>query len=721
MIEHSRRRGANQPPDNANYHKNLAESYDAYSGLPLRERQARSVAEALIQLPVYLFTDERLVGMVYHLGEGVKSPNPFDYWGPAAERVKNELPENRQLVEMGTFFGDGAAPGHISWRWDWILKKGAAGLLSEHRRALENAKDERAADFHRGAAILLEAVLRWNDRHVEAIEKALSDADGSERARLAEMLEICRRVPAYPARTFHEAIQSFYFQHLVVMRENPYGGNGPGRLDYFLWPYLERDLASGTCSLEDARELIDELFIRIHERILEADGWVEAISVGGSNPDGTSAVNPLSYMMVERIIALDQVHPSIYMRIPADPPPEYVELAARYMIEGKNRAQILNDRRITAAMQNGGMPYEDAAMYACGGCMEISPQGLNSDMLFSTVHNVAKVAELVLTGGECLRTGRRLSGVSLKSLTKYGSFEDLFSAFEKELRRELGILFRRLDFYNESMAANRPAYLISSMVQDCFARGREMNDGGARYNDYGIAPLGIQNAGDALYAVKRAVFDDGFCSAEELLSAMRSDFQGQESLRLRLRALPKFGQQDRDADAMTDRVLKSLCGIYADYRTRFGGRVKPMIFSFVWAPGAGAALGATADGRRAGEPLAQGLTPQNCAMTEGITAALGSHAGLSLERVTGGSTGMWDMDPAWATRETVGAVIKGFLALGGQIFQGNTTDVAELIEARNRPQDFPNLIVRVGGFSARFVTLDAALQDEIIRRRRHAK
>jgi formate C-acetyltransferase len=372
------------------------------------------------------------------------------------------------------------------------------------------------------------------------------------------------------------------------------------------------------------------------------------------------------------------------------------------------------------AMQCFGMTREDASMYTCGGCMEIAPQGMNSDLLFSGFHNVPKTVEMVLTGGECLRTGQRLGSVSLPALPDYATFDELYDAFSAELERELNGMFRRLDLYSAAMAERRPVFLLSCMTEDCLKRGRELHDGGARYHDYGIGPLGIPNAGDALFSVKRAVFEDRICSASELLSALRSDFSGHEELRLRLRSLPKYGQQDAEADEMTDRVLKTVCTIFREHRNRWDGMVKPVVLTFVWGPVAGAALGATADGNHAGTPIAQSLTPQSYAMSHGITAAIGSHAALSLDLVSGGASSMWDISPEWATTETVGTILRTFIELGGHIFQGNTTDVAELIRAREHPEDHPGLMVRVGGFSARFVTLDEALQKEIITRRRHS-
>jgi trans-4-hydroxy-L-proline dehydratase len=712
----SRLRGASQRP--SQYIADLADSFQRFAGLPWRERQARARACALESLPVYLFPDEHLVGMVYHYGPSRAVEDPTDYHRLGQPLVSARLPENADIVELG-LCSDGAAPGHVTWRWDWILEKGVLGLIQDYRRALVTPADDSAAEFYRGVILSLEALLKWNERHIESLRTSLRQAFPEDMLRLKQQISLCERVPAHPARNFQEAVQSFYFQHLAVMREAPNGGNGPGRLDYFLWPYLERDLETGSIDRQQARELIDELFIRLHERIQPADGWVEAVVVGGVHLDGSSAVNPLSHMMVESIIDLDQTHPSIYMRMPPDPPSDWVDLATRYMLEGHNRAQILNDPEILASFDTVDVPRADAAMYTCGGCMEITPQGMNSDLLFTGTVNIAKVLELSITGGRCLQTGRLLTDTALKPLPDHDSFETLYAAFTDALHRLLGLYFQRVDIYSEAMAEHRPLYLMSSMTLDCLERGREQQDGGARYHHYGASPLAIQNTGDSLYAIKRAVYDDAFCAAEEMLAALDADFEGHEALRLRLRALPKFGQGDPGADGMTDRVLNTLCDGYASIRNRHRGRCKPVVLTFVWAPPAGAVLGASADGRLAGTPIAHGLTPQAVGMSEGIGSAVTSHAGLSLERVSGGASSMWDFDPSLAKPEIVDNVLRTFLQLGGQIFQGNTTDVDELLDARKHPDDFPNLLVRVGGYSARFTTLAPALQDEIIGRYRH--
>jgi formate C-acetyltransferase len=351
--------------------------------------------------------------------------------------------------------------------------------------------------------------------------------------------------------------------------------------------------------------------------------------------------------------------------------------------------------------------------------MEISVQGMNCDLNFSSTHNVAKTLELVLNGGVDLLDGRKRIPHD-RDLTDYRDFEDLYAAFEAELAREYEQIVRALDLASECYARYRPCYLLSSLLGDCLERGLEQQEGGARYHEYGFAPLGITSAADSLHAIQRAVFDEQFVSAAAMLAALRANFVGHERLQARLRRLPRFGVEDPAADARCDRVLKSVCTLATRPRTRFGGQLKPMIFNFVWTPGASRELGARGDGSPAGDLLGHGMTPRSGAMTQGITAAMNSSTSLSYDYVSGGATTMWDVDDQWIHFDLMKALLRAFLARGGMIFQGNTTSVKELEAALEHPEKYPNLIVRVGGFSARFVTLARDLQEEIVARRRHA-
>ncbi|NOY82274.1 MAG: hypothetical protein GXP31_14845 [Kiritimatiellaeota bacterium] len=707
--------------------------FQLYRDLPTRERHARALAYALANEPVLVFPGERINGVFYGGWDPGASDSDAvwrDYAASARahERSFAEVPDYPEIFgrhlppeQRTALLTEGVPPGHVAWNYRLILAEGVGGLIRRHRESAESTADPLARQYCGNVIVCLEAMLEWNRRHVDRLKTMLAEeTDPIQRELLERNIAIMRRVPARPARNFHEALQSFYFQWLCVMYENPYGGNSPGRLDYFLWPYLETEFRRGRLTYQDAAELLAELFIKIDERVHFSDGHVNTIVVGGIRPDGTDAVNPLSYMMLDVFEALQITHPAVYTRLSNVNPVAWFNRSVEYLLEGGNRAQILNDDAIVAAMtKDGRMPASDAAMYICGGCMEINPHGMNSDLLFSFTFNVPKVLELVVTGGEDLLTGQRRLDLTT-ALPDFHSFEQLYQAFLVQMERILTAKFRSLDIYSEEWARNRPAYLLSSMIDDCLIKGREQQDGGARYSDYGGTPLGIQNAADTLYALKTAVFDEKFCTPRELLQALKDDFAGHEVLHRRLLAVPKYGAGHEPADRMMNRLLRSVCDIFHRYRNRHGRPVKPIVFTFVWAPEIGATLGASADGRRARRPIGHGLTPQAFGMRQGLTAAINSCTALDAACVSGGASTMWDLDPAWVNLSILKGVVAAFLRKKGQIFQGNTTDVADLKKALDRPEEYPNLIVRVGGFSARFIHLNRALQMEIIERVRHA-
>lgn len=446
--------------------------FDVHADRPLPERQARSFAYALTHEPAVIQPLARLAGQTYQSCPGAGCPElhgstehpgweAFSVSGAARSRVVAQLPENELYARH---FGDGAFPGHICWDFGRMLVLGAEGMVSLCRERAGATADPTAHQFYACVEIALQGLQAWVDGHVTALEQAaLAEADAQRRRELEEMAAVCRRVPRQPATTFREAVQAFWLQHLAVMYENPFGGNGPGRLDYYLWPYLEADLAAGRATMEEARDLVTELFVLLHERIAPHDGWVEALPVGGRSPDGVA--------------------------------------------------------------------LEDARHWTAGGCMEVSPQGCNCDLLFSFAHNVARTLEVVVNGGCLLQTGERASphtreraNPHTRALTDYASFEDLYEALAMELERELRILLRRLDIWLGCYAEFRPSFLLLSMTHDCLERGRTIEDGGARYTDYGGSGVGIPNVGDSLYALRRAVFEEQRFAATEVVKAMLKTF-----------------------------------------------------------------------------------------------------------------------------------------------------------------------------------------------------
>lgn len=701
---------AKNPPQSTFNNDLHSSAMSIYKDLPRWERMARAMAYAVVNQKVYIEPEDRIIGRVYYQNEaGITERYPdYDFNTQPRRNAEANDPRYAELCryQLATY----GAPGHIAWDWNVILRQGTEGIRDRCRKEMSRHRgDEEAEHFYRGVLIMLDALEAWNEKHVERL---------LEMGKFEEA-EICRRVPKYPARSFREAVQSFFFQFIVVMKENPYGGNSPGRLDYYLWPFLEADLKNGGITIEEAEELIEELFIRIDERLFHLDIWVESVVLGGSYPNGASAVNPLTYIMIRAYMKHDITHPHIYCRLPKDPPREYVDLLADYVINGNNRAQLLCDEAIIKALVKNGVTETDAVDYFCGGCMEIGVQGRTSDFLFTGYQNIPKMLELCITGGYCLVGKKELTYLKPKGLAQFDSYEEFYSSFIRELEKVLILNLNYQDKLSEHVEKSRPSYLISAMIDDCLARGRNMHGGGARYHDYGSSLVGIPNAADSLYAIKKAVFDDKICTAEQLIEALKADFVGYEPLRQRLISLPKFGQENSEADEIAARLCTDLNKIYSSYCNRFGGNGKLVLLTFIWAPTAGALLGASPDGRRAGACIAHSVTPQSSSMTKGITAAMNSCTSLPFELFSGGASTMWDLDTSIATPEIVSALFMTFFEKGGHIFQGNVTDVEELRRAKAAPEQYGHLMVRVGGYSARFVNLRPDLQEEIINRMRH--
>jgi formate C-acetyltransferase len=333
LFERSRKVAIDPPRNTFNRDLHYA-ALNIYKDLPVWEKQARAMAYAIKNQEIYIEPYDKIIGRVYYYNE-IKAEaydSDFDFnQQPRANAEKND-PEYAELChyQLATY----GAPGHITWDWNALLRRGTEGLREKCLIGLQrHLGDEEAEHFYNGVLIVLEALEAWNDKHVEKlIEMGMT-----------EEAEMCKRVPRYPARSFREAVQSFFMQFIVIMKENPYGGNSPGRLDYYLWPYLEADLEKGIITTEEAEELCEELFVRIDERLYHNDRWGESVVLGGCHSNGTSAVNPLTYAMIRAYMKHDIIHPLLYGRIPNDPPKEYIDLLTDYVINGKNRAQLISD------------------------------------------------------------------------------------------------------------------------------------------------------------------------------------------------------------------------------------------------------------------------------------------------------------------------------------------------------------------------------------------
>ncbi len=706
--------------------KNTKYAYETlYADLPLWERTARTTAYAFDHQVVEIDDDDVVIGRFnFRIFDPDSDPDMHPRKSLADESYLYELafsklleeyifpncPEVRtDFLEMG-LHGNAFWNGHESHSFQKILRLGWQGLLEQSERMLAHTNDPKSQEFYQGLNIILESLIRYNDRYVEELE----------RRGMTQQAEICRQVPRYPARNFREAVQTVNMVYYTVTQEAS-GTYGPGWLDYYLWPYLERDLKENKITMQEAFDLCGHLLLQMDRRIRLDEEMNDTVVLGGSHPNGEPAISPLTYMFAEASLQLDITCLLVYLKMPENPPEEFVKFAAHYLIEGRNRGQILNDKAIAGALEYRGAPYEEALSYTINGCMEVSNSQANSDMLLSGWHNMPKFVELSVTGNYCLVNHKTYASSHYKGLTAFHDFEDYYADFLQETRRILHQYFECIDRWSMYSSQYRPTYYASSLMNDCMIRGRNMHDGGTRYHDYGTSPVGLGTAADALFAVKKAVFDDQICTADELIKALKMNYEGYEVLRLRLKSYPKYGQDNDEADAFAKRFIDDICEIYESFENRLGGRVKPVVFTFVWAGLCAQHLGASADGNFANTPVSHGTTPASSSMSKGATAAIISNCKTPMHRFTGGGSSMWDFDPGWINEELMESFVKTFLSLGGQMFQGNSSvDPATLEKAQLNPGDYTHLIVRVGGFSAHFVDLNRSVQDDIIRRYRHS-
>lgn len=705
--------------------KNTRYAYEElYKDLPMWERTARTTAYAFDMQPVLLDDDDVVIGR-YNLNIYDPASSPDEHPRPHLTEgsylydvafdellsyIEKNCPEVRTDFLENGLHGNAFWNGHESHSFQKILRLGWQGLRDLAERMLAQTKQEKKEQFYKGLILIIDALIRYNDRYVEELE----------RRGMHEQAEICRRVPRYPARNFREAVQCVNMVYFTVTQEAS-GTYGPGWLDYYLWPYLEKDLKEGTITEQEAFDLCGYLLLQMDRRIRLNEEMNDTVVLGGSHPNGTPAINPLTYLFAEAAIQLDITCLLVYLKMPENAPEEFLRFAAEFLIRGRNRGQILNDKAIAGSLEYRGVPYEEALSYTTNGCMEVSCSQANSDMLLAGWHNMPKFVELAITGNYCLVNKKTYTSTHFKGLEQFTDFESFYQDFLEESTRILHQYFTCIDTWSSYSAIYRPTYYASSMMNDCMIRGRNMHDGGTRYHDYGTAPVGLATAADDLFTLKKAVFEEHICTAAELIDALKKNFEGYEVLRLRLKAVPKYGQDNEEADAFARRYINDICQIYESYENRFGGSVKPVVFTFVWAGLCGQHLGAQANGNFAGTSVSQGTTPDSPSMCCGATAAINSNCKMPMQRFTGGGSSMWDFDRNWINPDSMEGFLKAFLDMGGQMFQGNSSsDPEELKKAQKDPANYTHLIVRVGGFSAHFVDLAKHVQDDIIARCRHA-
>jgi pyruvate-formate lyase len=633
--------------------------------------------------------------------------------------------EASERLRRASAFYAACFEGHITPGLDDILSQGISGIqgriedrLSDFRLESPDSMEQKL--FWESALLACDAVLAYARRHREAAENSTKDAE------LQEAADILRRVPQYPAATFREALQSFWIVYILVTLEMggcvPGGGLGIGRLDQFLYPYYKRDIEEGGLTREEALELM-ELFLLCFRHVdyyTHHQPYTPGSqgSLGGVTPAGVDASNELTYLIMEASLRIAMPAPYISLRLHKDAPENYWRAAADYVSGGLGFA-VVNDEVLVPAMMRHGRSIEDARDYICSCCYENTIPGREAFHPNAAYLNLPLVLEFALNQGKSLLTGEQL-GSSTPEPAKFETFADFMESFRRQLHYVCDRLVSLVNYSDESHIAHRRYPLMSIFIDDCIARGKDVCAGGAHYNMTGCIVAGLPNVVNSLMAIKECVFSRRQMTMPELVSALRTDFDGQEALQRQLLMAPKWGNGDDVVDTLATDVTEML---YSEFRHRTnprGGRWQLALYSFVANISLGTAVGASADGRKAGEILTRNLNPSWGTDRQGPTATLRSLSNIDFTKFPNGSTLDLRFDPAPLKtpegRAKFAGFLKGFVDLGVMTMQVSMVDEETLRDAQEHPEKHPHLMVKVAGYSARFVELARDEQEEIIRR-----
>ncbi len=668
---------------------------------------------------------------------------PFWHGRSLRDHLFEALPaEWHRLYEAGVFteFMEQRAPGHAVLD-DKIYRRGlnatkgdiAAALVELDGHGPEATGRRNAL---RSMEIACDATIRLAERHAElAEEMAAMVADPVRGRELLRIADVCRRVPAEAPRDFYEALQAYWFCHLGVVTElNGWDAFSPGHLDQHLGPFFERGLADGSLTHASARELLEALFVKFNNHPAPPKVGVTAaesgtytdfanITVGGVLADGSDGSNEVTFLLLDVIDEMHLLQPSTNLLLSRATPDAVLDRALEVIRQGYGFPSLFNAEMVVEQQLRVGKTVEDARAGGCSGCVETGAFGKESSGL-TGYFNLPKILELTLTDGVDPRSGARILPSTGVENGSFEDFDSLFEAFERQLRNALEVKLAGNSIIERIYAESMPAPFLSTLVDDCIANGRDYNAGGARYNNRYVQMVGIGTITDSLSAIRKLVFEEQIVSVAELRTILARDFEGHEGLRQRLlHRTPRWGNDDDRADALMERVFKSAVGIVDGRPTVTGGRYRVQMLPTTCHVYFGAVTGATPDGRRAGKPLSEGISPVQGSDRLGPTAVLRSAAKMD-HSMTGGTLLNMKLTPALIEGkegiDDIARLVRGYFRLGGHHLQFNVVKADVLRAAKADPEEWHDLIVRVAGYSDYFCDLSPELQEEIIERTEHS-
>ena len=800
----------------------ITESYKSTEGLPIILRRAKAFEHILRHLPIIIREEELIVGSTTIAPRGCQTYPEYSYkWLEEefdtvehrsadpfyiSEQTKRELkeadaywenkttselaenlmaPETRKAIAHniftpGNYFYNGV--GHVTVQYEKVLAIGYEGIIAQAEDALAKCSPADAdyctrAPFLKAVVISCKAAIEYAQRYGALAEKMAAECSDSKRKE--ELLQIaanCKRVPAKGAESFYEACQSFWFVQQLLQIESSGHSISPGRFDQYMYPYYKRDLDSGKITRQQAQELIDCIWVKLNDLnkcrdAASAEGFAgyslfQNLIVGGQDKDGVDVTNDLSFMCITASKHVFLPQPSLSIRVWNKSPHALLLKAADLTRTGIGLPAYYNDEVIIPSLMSRGLTLEDAREYNIIGCVEPQKAGKTDGWHDAAFFNMCRPLELVFSNG--YDKGERIS-IQTGRVEDMTTFEDFYDAYKKQMEYQISLLVNADNAIDTAHAARCPLPFLSSMVDDCIARGKSVQEGGAVYNFTGPQGFGIANMADSLYAVKKLVFDEkkvtlaeykralamnygqGFDQigaaeivteivkemqkagmtvsqeqiAEMVVQVMETKLPDQEKKRYEellemISQVPKYGNDDEEVDMFARDVAYTYTRPLLKYRNPRGGQFQAGLYPVSANVPLGAQTGATPDGRLAHTPVADGVSPSAGKDVHGPTAAANSVSRLDHGIASNGTLFNQKFHPTALSGErgleNFVALIQTYFDQKGSHMQFNVVDRETLLDAQAHPEKYAHLVVRVAGYSALFTTLSKSLQDDIIRR-----
>ena len=625
------------------------------------------------------------------------------------------------------------AQGHICPDTKLWLELGPAGLAEKARRAKKQHPEN--PEFYDAVVLVMEGARTFMRRYARLLEKTAAENE-AYRDDLLDLADICEALADRGAQTFHEAVQSLWFLFTILHMESNASSFSPGRMDQYLWPYYEKDIREGRLTEQKALEILEALWLKFNQIVYLRNQHSAKyfagfpigfnIAIGGVDEEGNDTYNDLSLLLLKAQYDLGLPQPNLSVRLNRNTSRELLQDAIQVVAKGSGMPQFFNDEAIIHTMvQDLGIEEKDARDYAIVGCVELTTHGNNLGWSDAAMFNLNKALELAMNHGKCLLTGEQI-GPDFGGIEEFETFEELEEAFRKTIDHFIDEMMKAEVVVEKAHQDCLPTAFLSAVIDDCLDKGLDVTAGGAKYNLSGIQMIQVANLADSLAAIKELVYDEKRISREELKQALADNFEGHEITQtMLLKRAPKYGNDIQWVDDLGAKWAGYFRERMKDYTNYRGGPYHTGMYTVSAHVPMGENVGASADGRKAKEPLADGgMSPVYGRDMTGPTAVLKSVSRMDDSFTTnGGLLNMKFLPEFFRTqtgRDKFEHFLRAFVDLEIPHIQFNVVNREDLIDAQIHPDRHQSLTVRVAGYTAYFTELAGKLQDEIIERTSYA-